>query len=108
MRRGRRYEPEYEMVVPREEYLVRNEQPLPLPEVSPPPLVPVLTPTLPDLTLGPKVETPGRGGAPSGDIGEEQTVLEPVNPPVEPSSLLANTPPPLGRGQWARQPFPCM
>jgi len=84
------------MVVTREEDLVRNEQPLPLLEVSPPPPVPILTPTLPHLTLGLKVETPGKGGASTGDIREEQTVLELVNPPVEPSSPLVNTPPSLG------------
>jgi len=67
MTRGwQRHGPEYEMVVPRAEDLVRDERPLPLTEVHPPPPTPDLTPSLPEPGTGPAVQTlstppPGRG-----------------------------------------------
>jgi len=70
--RGRqRHGPEYEVVVPRAEDLVREERPLPLTEVRPPPPAPDLTPSLPEPGTDPEVQNPPGGGAPSGDIREE-------------------------------------
>jgi len=57
----RRHGLKYEVVVPREEDLARNERPLPLTEVCPPSLTRGLTPSLPDPELGPEVQNPLRG-----------------------------------------------
>jgi len=108
--RGRqRHGPEYEVVVPRAEDLVRDERPLPLAEVRPPSLAPVLTSTLPEPEAGPEVQNPPGGGAPSGEIREKQNeeipvADRPVTPPVELNSPPVSTPPLLERGQRTRQP----
>jgi len=94
------------------EDLVREERPLPLTEVRPPPPAPDLTPSLPEPETDPEVQNPPGGGAPSGDIREEMPVTNrPVTPPVEhnnpPVSTLpppVSTPPDLERGQHTRQP----
>jgi len=61
--RGRqRHGPEYEVVVPRAEDLVRDERPLPLPEVRQPSPAPGLTPSLSEPETSPEVQPPpGRG-----------------------------------------------
>jgi len=100
--RGRRQRgPEYEVVMPQIEDLVRQERPPPLTEVRPPPptpgplpLTPIMPPSLPSPYTGSKVQKPPAGGAPSGDkkngttrSGQEALPVEINNPPV-------NTPPP--------------
>jgi len=83
--RGRqRHGPEYKVVRPRAENLARQERPLPSLEVRPPPPAPSLTAPLPEPDADPEVQKPPRGGAPSGDIGEETTVTSrPETPPVD-------------------------
>jgi len=100
--RGRRWRgPEYEVVMPWIEDLVKQERPPPLTKVrpspptpSPLPLMPILPPSLPSPYTGSKVRKPPAGGAPSGDkkngttcSGQEALPVEINNPPV-------NTPPP--------------
>jgi len=95
--RGRRRGPEYEVVMPQIEELVRQERPPPLTEVRPPPPTPgplPLPPSLPSPYTGSKVQKPPAGGASSGDkengttrSGQEARPVEINNPPV-------NTPPP--------------
>jgi len=100
---------EYKVVVARAEDLVRQERPLPSTEVCPPPPVPSLTPPLSEPDTDPEVQTPPpRGGAPSGDIGEESTVTSRLKtPPVRHNSPLVSIPPPAVTtppGQCIRQP----
>jgi len=92
------------VVVPREEDLARDEQPLPPAEVGLLPPAPGLMPSLPEPRLGPEVETPTDGEAPSGEIREEVVANELEVPPVEPNSPPVSEPPPLERGQRTRQP----
>jgi len=89
----RQHEPEYEVVVPREEDLARNERPLPLTEVRPPSPMPDLMPPFPESEPGPKVQIPPAGEAPSKEIREEPVTSRPVTPPVELDSPPVSTPP---------------
>jgi len=109
--RGRqRHRPEYEVVVLRAEDLARDERPLPLTEVRPPSLAPDLMPPLPETKSDPEVQNPPPGGgAPSGEVREEQSEETPVTSrpatlPVELDSPPVSTPPLLERGQRTRQP----
>jgi len=97
MRGRRRRGPEYEVVMPQMEDLVRQEGPPPVMDVRPPPPTPgplPLPPSLPSPYTGSKVQKPPTGGAPSGEkengsnrSGQEALPVETVNPPV-------STPPP--------------
>jgi len=100
MRGRRRHGPEYEVVVPRTEDLARDDRPPPLTEVPPPSPTPGLTPPLPETETDPEVKNPPGGGAPSGEIREEQSeeipvTNRPVTPPVELNSPPVSTPPSL-------------
>jgi len=106
--------------MPRAEDLVRQERPLLLTEVRPPPPAPSLTPPLPEPDSAPEVQTPPPGGgASSRDIREDTAVnSRPETPPVEHNSPPVSAPPPsvttpsppvgtplsLERGQRTRQP----
>jgi len=81
--------------VPREEDLARNERPLQLAEVCPPPPAPGLTPSLPEPEPDPEVQTPTEGGAPFGEIIEEPVTNRQEVPPVELDSPPVSAPPPL-------------
>jgi len=58
MCRRQRHRPEYEVVVPRAEDLVREERPLSSTDVHPPPPAPSLTPLLPEPETDPEVQNP--------------------------------------------------
>jgi len=103
--RGRwRHGPEYEVVIPREEDLVRDERPLLTTEVRPPPSIPSLIPSLPETEPVPKVQTPTEGGALSGEQNEVITTGELEAPPVVSTCPSASASPSLERGQRTRQP----
>jgi len=100
----RRHRPEYEVAIPREEDLARDERPLPPAEVRLPPPTPGLMPSLPELDPDLEVQTSTEGGAQSGEIGEETVTRGPETPSVELDSSPVSAPPPLERGQHTRQP----
>jgi len=65
--------PKYEVVVPREEGLTRDERSPPPVGVGPSPPAPGLTPSLPDTKTAPEVPTPAEGGALSGESRKKAT-----------------------------------
>jgi len=83
MTRGpQRHGPEYEVVVPQEEDLARDERPLPPAEVHPPPSAPGLTPLLPEPEPGPEAQNPtGEGLHP--EKSEKSQLLTGRNPTSE-------------------------
>jgi len=94
--RGRRRGPEYEVIMPRIEDLVRQERPPPLREVRPLPSTPGPLPlpsSLPSLSTGSEVQNPPAGRAPSGDKknGSNRSGQEAL--PVEPNNPSVSTPP---------------
>jgi len=97
----RRHGPEYKVVVPQTEDLVRQERSPPLTEVRPlpptpclPPLTPNLPPTLPNPNMGSEVRYPPAGGVLSGDKENETTHSRQEALPVEPKNPPVITPPP--------------
>jgi len=93
------------VVIPWDEDLVRDERPLPLTGVRPPPPTLGVTPSLQETKPDPEVQTSTEGGAPSRENGEGTVTGGPKAPPVElDSPLVSSQPPLLERGQRTRQP----
>jgi len=101
-----RHKPEYEVVASRDRDLVRDKQPSPLPEVSPPPPASAPVPSLPKSDPGPAVGTPV---AEEGFIPKDGGDTRPGSPapaatPVELTSPAVEARLFLERSQDSRQP----